>query len=225
MTRWLAVGLLLASASVSAGPRPKKQPPPKPPPAAAPDTPPPPPTESRRPAPSKGPFEDTQIALALGAGGFLGSGFNRGPAASTAVTFTPSFAQRRFALDVELGWRMASFTTPVEGYGSLTSTLHSFPLTPAIRFSLLQGGPVRLDLRAGIGALLNLHVLSTTYDDGAIRTTFGWEGFGGAQVRIPISEIELMLDAKVVLGEAPIPRVIGTSGAFQGLVGVRYPLP
>jgi hypothetical protein len=120
---------------------------------------------------------------------------------------------------------MASLRAPVEGYGTLNSTLHAFPLLPAVRARVLQLGPFALDLRGGLGPLLLFQRLSSNFGMGAIRSSLGWEAFAAAQGLLAISAVELSLEVRAGLGEAHIPFVLGRATGVQGTLGVRYSLP
>lgn len=213
--RWLALLFLLSSPAVVAAPegsprkntgkKPKAPPPKAPPPEAKPE-------------------ERMRYSLALAGGAFYGGGSNRGPQGSAQLTLTPP-GWGRFAIDVELGWRLARFRADVPGSGVMVSSLHSIPLTAVARMNLVRMEHLRLDVRAGVGPLLALHHLSSDFSSGSVRSALGWELLAGAQLRFPLGSLEPFLDGRVGLGEAYIPFVTGRSTGVQGLLGVRYPLP
>ncbi|PTL82009.1 hypothetical protein [Vitiosangium sp. GDMCC 1.1324] len=165
-----------------------------------------------------------RYTLALAGGAFYGGGFNRGPQGSAQLTLSPP-GWGRFAIDVELGWRMARFHEDVPGSGVMTSTLHSIPLTAVGRMNLVRMAHLGVDVRVGVGPLLAVHHLSSDFSSSSVRSALGWELLAGAQLRFPLGAIEPFLDGRVGLGEAYIPFVTGRSTGVQGLLGVRYQLP
>lgn len=219
--RWLALLFLLCSPAVVAAPAD----PPRGTSRKKPKT--PPPEASPEPAPRQAatkPAEQMRYALALAGGAFTGGGANRGPQGSAQLTLTPP-NWGRFALDVELGWRLARFSQDLPGTGVAVSALHSIPLTAVGRMNLVRMAHLGVDVRAGVGPLLVLHHLSSDFSASSVRSALGWELLAGAQVRFPLGAIEPFLDGRVGLGEAYIPFVTGRSTGVQGLVGVRYQLP
>ena len=227
--RWLALLFLLCSPAVVAAPEgsPRRntgKKPKAPPPEASPE--PPSAVSSRtgtRGAETK-PAEQTRYSLALAGGAFYGGGFNRGPQGSAQLTLTPP-GWGRFAIDVELGWRLARLRADIPGSGVMVSALHSLPLTAVGRMNLVQMAHLRLDVRAGLGPLLVLHSLSSDFSSSSVRSALGWELLAGAQLRFPLGSLEPFLDGRVGFGEAYIPFVTGRSTGVQGLLGVRYQLP
>ncbi|MBX5483111.1 MAG: hypothetical protein IRZ16_14900 [Myxococcaceae bacterium] len=168
---------------------------------------------------------EIRTRLSFGAGAFFAGGANVGPSLGATATFTPSFASGRFSLDLELDWRMARFSSDIAGLGTLTSTLHQFPIVPALRVRVLETKAVGLDARVGVGALFVLHALSSDYAVATTRSALGWEAFAGAQLRQAIAEaLELTFEVRVGLGEAAVPFVLGRASGVQGLLGVRYAL-
>jgi hypothetical protein len=211
--RWLALLFLLCSPAVVAAPggsprRTTGKKPKAPPPAAT------KPAEQQR----------TRYSLALAGGAFHGGGFNRGPQGSAQLTLTPP-GWGRFAIDVELGWRLARFRRDIPGSGGMVSALHSIPLSAVGRMNLVRMAHLRLDVRAGVGPLLALHHLSSDFSSSSVRSALGWELLAGAQLRFPLGTLEPFLDVRVGLGEAYIPFVTGRLTGVQGLLGVRYQLP
>ncbi len=91
--------------------------------------------------------------------------------------------------------------------------------------NLVRRDHLGVDVRAGVGPLLALHHLSSDFSASSTRSALGWELLAGAQLRVPLGALEPFLDARVGLGEANIPFVLGRSTGVQGLVGVRYQLP
>lgn len=175
------------------------------------------------PEPSSKPLT-WSTALGVGVGGFYGGGANVGPAVSASATFTPSFFAQRLALDAELQWRLSTFTTPVEGYGTLRSTAQLIPLVAALRFRLVQTRSLLFDLRAGAGPMLLVHQLSSDFSPTVTRSGLGWDAFAGAQLRIPFDAWELTADVRYALGEAPVPFILGRNTGLQVLVGARFSL-
>ncbi|HYO52479.1 hypothetical protein [Archangium sp.] len=165
-----------------------------------------------------------RYSLALAGGGFYGGGFNRGPQGSAQLTLTPP-GWGRFSIDVELGWRLARLRADIPGSGVGVSAMHSLPLLAAGRMNLVRMAHLGVDVRVGVGPLLVLHHLSSDFSASSVRSALGWELLAGAQLRFPLGALEPFLDARVGLGEASIPFVIGRSTGVQGLLGVRYQLP
>ena len=215
--RWLALLLLLCSPTVLAAPEgsPRRNT------VKKPKAPPP---EARPAPPVAKPAEQTRYSLALAGGAFHGGGFNRGPQGSVQLTLTPP-GWARFAIDVELGWRLARLRADIPGSGVMVSSLHSLPLTAVGRMNLVRMAHLRVDVRAGVGPLLALHHLSSDFSSSSVRSALGWELLAGAQLRFPLGSLEPFLDGRVGLGEAYIPFVTGRSTGVQGLLGVRYQLP
>jgi hypothetical protein len=168
--------------------------------------------------------ERTRYVLALAGGGFYGGGFNRGPQGSAQLTLTPP-GWGSFAIDVELGWRLARVRTDIPGSGGVVSDLHSLPLTAVGRMNLVRMAHLGVDVRLGVGPLLALHHLSSDFSSSSVRSALGWELLAGAQLRFPLGAFEPFLDVRVGLGEAYIPFVTERSTGVQGLLGVRYQLP
>jgi hypothetical protein len=215
--RWLALLLLLCSPTVLAAPEasPRRNT------GKKPKAPPP---EARPAPPVAKPVEQMRYSLALAGGAFHGGGFNRGPQGSAQLTLTPP-GWGRFAIDVELGWRLARLRADIPGSGVMVSSLHSLPLTAVGRMNLVRMTHLRVDVRAGVGPLLALHHLSSDFSSSSVRSALGWELLAGAQLRFPLGSLEPFLDGRVGLGEAYIPFVTGRSTGVQGLLGVRYQLP
>jgi hypothetical protein len=227
--RWLAILFLFCSPAVVAAPAdspraPSRKKPKAPPPEASPEPPSAVPSRTGSRQAATKPAEETRYALALAGGGFHGGGFNRGPQGSAQLTLTPP-GWGRFALDVELGWRLARFSENLPGTGVAVSALHSFPLTAVGRMNLVRMAHLGVDVRVGVGPLLVLHHLSSDFSSSSVRSALGWELLAGAQVRFPLGALEPFLDGRVGLGEAYIPFVTGRSTGVQGLLGVRYQLP
>ncbi len=219
---WLALLFLLCTTAAVAAPEgsprgTSRKKPRAPPREASPEPP------SARQAATQ-PAEQTRYALALAGGGFHGGGFNRGPQGSAQLTLTPP-GWGRFSLDVELGWRLARLRADIPGTGVGVSALHSFPLLAAGRMNLVRRDHLGVDVRVGLGPLLALHHLSSDFSASSTRSALGWELLAGAQLHVPLGALEPFLDARVGLGEANIPFVLGRSTGVQGLVGVRYLLP
>lgn len=210
--RALALVLCLCAAVANGAPRSKKRKPKQPPPEVVATT------------PTAKPW-DLSYVVAIGAGGFFGGGANRGPSAGATLSMTPAFADRRFALEVDLNWRMAQFRSPVDGYGTLTSTLHTFPLLPAARVRVFQAGKLTLDVRGGAGPVFVLHHLSSDFGSGSQRTSVGWELFAAAQAHLPVSPaFDLFAELRGGLGEASMPFVLGHAPGVQAMFGGRYKL-
>ncbi len=226
--RHLALVLIsLLSFTAAAAQKPRKKPRPvapapqaeAPPEATAPvERPAPPPRVAKRAEP-----ETMRVDLGLAGGIFYGGGLNRGPQGSIQVALTPP-GWGRFGVDVELGYRLARFQAPGPEGGTVTSSLHSMPLYGVGRFRIVDARSFGLDLRAGLGPQFALHYLSSSFAPSSLRTAVGWDLFAGLQLRFPLGSFEPFLDARLGLGEAYIPFVVGRATGIQGLVGVRYRL-
>lgn len=164
-------------------------------------------------------------AVALSAGGFYAGGMNRGPAVGATVTLNPRHFDRRFSWDLDLHWRMASFSAPIDGYGRLGSTMHSFPFVPALRVRAFTVGKLTFDVRGGVGPMVVFHQLSSDFGQNVTRSALGWEAFAAGQLRFPISTIEVTAEVRAGLGAAHVPLVLGQASGAQLLLGARYALP
>lgn len=204
-----------------------------PPPAIAPPPPAAQPAPARqpesRPAPAASRVVAAELrpvpAVSLGAGAFYGGGFNRGVWITAGWTTLWQAPKLRLAADVELSYRLAQFRRDQSGYGELLSALHAIPLLGAARLQLVRIGPFRLDGRAGLGPMFLVHHLASDFSASSTRFAVGWEAFAGAQLRLEVSSVELLVDLRYALGEARMPFVVGRATGLQAALGARLPLP
>jgi len=178
------------------------------------------PVEAPAPVTAPSPPAGRRLEVGAAVGAFIGGGDNIGPA--FAVTLSGAPWPLALYLELELGVRLASFSTPVSGLGSASSFLAVFPLELAVRGSVWTAGRWSVDLRAGGGLLLGTNWISTDFGQGSSQALTGWEMFGAVQLLCRLGTFAPYLEVRGAYATATGTGVTANPGGLVLLAGFHW---
>ncbi|WP_224363082.1 hypothetical protein [Hyalangium versicolor] len=166
--------------------------------------------------------EPHKLAVHLLAGGFFAGGANRGPTVALGASYPLPFWQERIAAELEVGFRRASLSATIEGYGTLRSRVLAGPLLASARVTLLQRSALSLYGRAGAGVLPFQHDVSSDFQQAFDESKLGAMAFLSAQGAYRLGRVSLLLEFRGEYGPAQTSRLSAQLGGAGASLGVRY---
>jgi len=115
------------------------------------------------------------------------------------------------------------FTTQVvrPPLGELSSWLVTFTPMAVARLQIFEIGQAAFHLRAGFGPLLFVHQVRSEFQPSWTQTGAALEAFGGVQVSYRVGPLDVLLDARGVLGNVQTEELSASIGGMVIGVGAR----
>ena len=152
-------------------------------------------------------------------GGYVGGGSNAGPQGAFVVGY--GLPRLPVVVELEVGIRSQSMSTPVGTLGTQSSSLLVFPIELAVRWEAVSAGNFRLSVRGGGGLLVGSHHLSSTFDSELSEGVLGWELFAAVQAGLQVGPVEPYLEVRPALSKVSTDHLEARPGGGVFSVGVR----
>lgn len=170
-------------------------------------------------------FAAHRFSASASAGGFYAGGANAGAALAIDGSYALPAAAGRFALELELGYRSASLSSPVAGLGFVHSTLSALSIELALRALAFQRGRWSVYGRLGGGVLPFNVSAHSDFQPPFTQTAVAVEAFAAAQVGYRLRPLELFGELRGGIAPAHTSTVDAQLGGVLFALGARYPIP
>lgn len=154
---------------------------------------------------------------------FFAGEANLGPALNGGVGYVLPVLDGRLLAELEAGLRTAGYGFSVAGLGQFDSRIFAVPLAAGVRFRALQRGPLGVDLRAGLGALLFFHSVSAEFQSNHSEMGAGANGFLSVSSSLRLRTWEPFAELRVGIAPVQNERLNAQLGGISISLGGRFP--
>jgi hypothetical protein len=136
-----------------------------------------------------------------------------------AISFPPFGTA--FAAGLALEANTMGLSTFAPGLGELSSWLVGFAPLAVARLQLFELGPAAFHVRAGVGPILFVHQIRTSFGPSFTESGISLEAFGGVEVSYRVGPLDVFLDGRAALAQVQTPRLDANIGGMMIGLGAR----
>ncbi|WP_217440081.1 hypothetical protein [Myxococcus sp. CA056] len=161
-------------------------------------------------------------ALQVLAGGSFASGDNTGPFGALGVSLTAPWWNGRFAAELEVGMRGATFNGTVGTLGAVRSQVLAVPVLASVRAEVLQFAAFTLYGRAGGGLAPFRHRLRSDFQAEVKESKLSGMGFLAVQGAYRFGRWSALGEFRGAWAPASTPLLDAQLGGVAALLGMRF---
>ncbi len=161
-------------------------------------------------------------SLFLLAGGAFAGGANTGPLGAVGVSLAPPWWGGRYAAELEVGLRGATFMGPANGLGEVSSEVLAVPVLMSVRAEVFQRARFTLYGRAGGGVVPFRHLLTSDFQEDLKESKLAGMGFLSVQGAYRFGRWSALAEVRGAWAPARTPWLDAQLGGLAAFLGLGF---